>query len=352
MHEYPPNESVAPALQSDIAVPYARPIWNTEAGVTDKGSYTFARAPFRYAGHYLVTWKSADLIYDSFYNNARDIARDFLTCIAYGQRTMFYYDGGQRGIETQDFSSRQFSYLDYDDSVRVKGAALAGLWGVLDECTGLGDVSPSSSLAAYAYTVSSVPHVAFWATSTNQLNVALFDLAIIPPNLRVFDLAGNIATPSTLTLRATPMPLIVQGTNGVSVDDLTNAFAGATVTLRTDTIAPTLSFATLPRTTTDTREWRWLALDDSGVSDESTPSAITYRYAFDSEPYSAWSGTTWVERGGTVTGLTVQARDLTGNISTVVYGSSTPEPPVGSTNPPIVIGGKVRLRGGLNLHVQ
>ncbi len=334
VHEYSPNESVAPTAKTQILDVYGRPIWNSESGVTDKGSYTGPRFPFPYAGIFVFPWKSADLWYDSYYGNLYQITRNFITAVAYGQTKMFYYDIGQRNLEMGDMVSRQFTMVDYDDSMRVKAAALRGLWDLLDGADGRGFVSNDAGMSAYAFVNGSTNIVAFWTTTNSSIALS----GVSASNLRIYDEVGNVSTPSTTTINSTRMPQYCVGYNGMTLSTLTNAFGSGSRSGRADILAPNLLLTAVPRVSG--AHWRWLAIDDSDVPYESSQTAIEYRYSIDGGAYSSWGGDTFVNQTGA--SIIVQARDLAGNIATASFNTSggSPTSPTG--------GGKLQGKSKLN----
>lgn len=344
VHIYPGNESVASSLKT-FADGIGVTLWNTESGATDKGAYTGSRMPFRTAGEYVIDWKSGDLYYDAFDTAVSEQAKNFLQNMAYGIMRQSFYDLGQRNIGVSDFNSRQFTTFDYDDSIRPKGAAVTTIYKLLDKSTGKGTVSQDSRLSAFGYLVGSTPYVAFWGSS--NLTVAL--TGVSTSDIKVYDLMGNGATPASVSLKAMKMPQIVKGQGALTIGTLTNAFWGATVSGQSDTQAPTLSLAQVPRATGIV--WRWFALDDSGAPSESDQESIQYRYSLDGSAFTSWSGDTWVEQSAN--SIIVQARDGAGNTSEASYSlsGSTPPTPLQSTNPPVVIGGNARLRGVTNIRI-
>ncbi len=336
VHEYSPNESQASISKANIIDSGAtKPVWNTETGLGDKGSFTGPRAPARTAGTYAVSWKSADPWYDSFYQSPMALVRNAAVCLAYGQTKIFSYDAGQRHIETHDFDSRQFTWSDYDDSIRAKGAAMAIFWSKLDKATGRGTVSNSGLMSAYAYTVGSTHWVVVWGTGL--INVALSSLTT--GQFLVYDMYGNGgATPGSTTIAATPAPFYVKANGGVSLSTFTNGFYAASVSTRSDTSAPLLTIIHKPRVTGSVNTFRWMAIDDLGTPVEGSPNAILYRYSTDGGAnYSAWNGDTWVTTSAT--SVKVQAKDAAGN--TVTVDSDT-----GGSTPTTTSTGKIKPRNG------
>jgi hypothetical protein len=343
VHAYPPNETyTASLLKSNVLEVWGKPIWNTESGSPDKGGYTFARSPFRTAGHYAITWKGADMFYDTLFGNAEAQSKNFAACLAYGQTKQFYYDTAQRNIEAGDFTSRQLTAVDYDDSYRAKAAVLAGFWSLLDKSIGQGALTLSDSgSTALAHLRGSTPLVLIWAT-TNK-TIVLAD-SVSTSSFKVYDLMGNGVIPPSLTLNFGRMPQIIEGQDGLSLSNLVYAFENGSISDRADTTPPNLVITSAPKVCQANLEshFRWLAIDDYGTPNESLPNGITYRYRLDSSPWSSWSGDTWVNYNG-LSGthiFRVQARDLAGNVSGTFTVAGPSQPSIESIS---VSGGELTL---------
>lgn len=332
VHLYPPNERSAADIRSYFN---AVPVINSETGITDKGGYTFGNYPAFTAGHYVTGWKNSDAAYDTLFGNAEAQSENLLTCLAYGLRQYYYYDAGQRQIEVNDTTSIQWTWMDYDDSLRAKAGVMAGIFSLLDKCTGQGALNFSNQ-TALAYTRGSTPLVAVWSP-TNML--AVLAGSITASDIRVYDVMGNVSAPATLALPFGRMPIIIEGQGATTLSNLCHAFSNAVVTARADLTAPTLVLAQQPvgRGTV-----RWFALDES-VPSETTPNAIQYRYRIDGSILSGWADVTSVDYlGDSVPTLFIQARDAAGNISTISTEAS------GATNI-AKLKGRIRVTGDVKV---
>lgn len=308
VHTYPPNEANGAALQAFTQTP----IWNTESGTTDKGGYTFVNVPFRSAGTYVIGWKTVDTMYDTLVGNVSDQSRNLITTMGYGYKKSFYYDASQRNIEVYDFTSRQFSWLDYDDSIRAKGAALAGIYRLLDKSTGQGSLM-FSNLPCYAFVSANfTPVVAVWANSNMT---AVLSTDVNAEDLLVHDVMGNISTLPTRTLHFGRMPIMVENIGSVTLAQMCAGFSNAVVTPRADTTPPKLVLQSAKRhRQSDT--FRAFAIDDSGVNDEDNIARLQYRYMVNGGAWSAWGGTASFEFVGAALPTVIwQTKDAAGNIS-------------------------------------
>ncbi len=312
VHQYPGAEGNAAAFYTSWT---ATPIWNTETGIGDKGSYTFSKFPYRTAGHYVIAWKAADPFYDTTLGNADAMSKNLLTCLAYGQKREFFYDGIQRNIEVADFDSRQFTMLDYDDSIRIKGAIYANLFYLLDKCTGFGALSFSNQSCFAFFSQFSTPMVAVWAQSNMT---AVLSTDVNASDLRVYDLMGNMGTLPTRTLNFGRLPLIVENIGSVTFEQMCKGFSNAVVTARPDVLAPKLVQSAWPAVHKGIDHFRWFAVDDSGVPDESDGNRLQYRTSVNGGAFSAWGQETTLDYiGASLPTVIVQSRDASGNISTV-----------------------------------
>ena len=321
VHEYPSSELATLDIRSNFT---AVPVMNSESGSGDKGSYTFARQPFRKSGHYAIEWKAGDVFYDSFALSPEAQAENFLTCIGNKLRQEFYYDGGQRNLEVSDFESRQFSWVDYDDSIRAKGAAIAGYMRLIDKSTNATTITVSNStITAYGMVAAGVPYVAIWTSASNA--TAVLNGSVSAADMKIFDLMGNGSVPSSLTINLGRMPVLITSVGGIS--NLFHAVSNSVVTARADTQAPNLVLVDRPRILRADvpAHYRWFAVDDQDTPSESLTVGIEYRYRTNSATWSDWGGDTWVNYDG-MTALPifeVQARDRAGNIAIAGDGLMT-----------------------------
>lgn len=352
VHIYPGNEVIADDLQAwAIANGKTGRIINTESGSGTKGSYTGARAPFRDAGDYITGWKAGDWAYDSFFSGIKAQSHNFIQNQAYDINYNAYYDLGARNIEPFDFSSRQFTVLDYDDSLRAIAGFLITNARLLDQANGYGSASQDARLSAFAFTdASGLPIGALWGSS--NLTVQLSGAAT--NQFRIYDVMGNSRIPASVSLPVWQIPIFIKGESGITIGTLTNWIWGATVSGRLDVNAPNLSLEMTPQGIGN--HWRWIALDEY-TPNESDPYAIQYRHALNFSPsgtnWTPWTGQTWVNQ--TATNIIVQARDAAGNVSTLTSDGGSSSSGGGSTggggatNPPVIIGGDVKLGGMVNL---
>lgn len=305
VHLYPPNEFSASDLNAFTAVP----LMNTETGSPDKGAYTLANYPFRFAGRFVTTWKDGDAFYDAYWNTIRDQAKNLLTCLAFGIKEQFYYDMGQRNITPPDSSSVQYSTPDYDDCPKPKAAMLSGVFSLLDKCSGKKQWTFGSE-TAFGYLRGTTPLVAVWGSSNKTATFT----GVTTNELLVYDVMGNGRKPDSLAIPFGRMPLIIEG-QGITLATLSNAVVAATVTGRTDAQAPRL-IKYFPKSHETVDGFRWMAIDDSGVPNEENPDTIQYRYQIGSALPSPWGQVTEIiSELASLPVVKVQARDASGNIT-------------------------------------
>ncbi len=331
VHLYPGGEANSAAIRTSY-INNGWPVRNSETGVGDKGSFSGVRQNFRTAGFYAISWKEGDPFYDSFWGNSEAVSKNLLTCLGNGLIGYDYYDAGDRNVEITDFASRQFSWTEWVNMApRNKGAIFAALKGRVDKAVGKGSLSVGGC-SSYGFDRGGVPVVAAWATNLKTVNLT----GVLASNLKVYDVSGNSATPSSLALNVGPMPILVEGQGGMSYATLAAAFTGATVFNRPDTTAPNVVITMAPRISTDQPFFYFPASDDSGVPTESNASAITYRYSTNGVNWSSWSGSSFVRLASIPAYFSAQAMDQSGNIGqdfVSITGTitNTPSNPVIST---------------------
>lgn len=308
VHLYPPNEFSAQDLSAFTAVP----LINSETGYPDKGGYAHANFPFRNAGHSVIAWKDGDPFYDASWNSIELQAKNLLTCLGWRIKDYFYYDMGQRNIQPQSFDEVQFTSPDYDDSPKPKAVMLSGIFSLLDKSVGQGIWSfGSGSATAYGYLRSLTPLVAIWATSNKNVTFTGVDTN----DLIIYDVMGNGRVPHSLVVPIGKMPILIEGQGSFTIENLSNAVLAAAVTVRADTLPPTL-VKVFPKTHRAVDTFRWFAVDDSGVPGEDNGDVIQYRTQVNGGVVSDWSQTTALNYEGlALPTVLVQARDQFGNIS-------------------------------------
>jgi hypothetical protein len=330
VHFYPGNQGEpgdlggSVTIKSDVIDALGLDVWNTESGsAPDQGSHTGAKKAFRTAGRYagfpfLPGYDS----YTSLYANSELQSKAFLSCIGFGLTKMFYYDCGQRNISAGDFTSAQWTLFDYDDSLRVKAAMLAGVFSLIDKALGKGPIATidGTRTIAFAYLRGSTPLVAWWSDDRTNKTITLSN-NITASDIKIYDVMGNGSAPASLAIAYGRMPLIAEGQGSLTLANLTNAFAGSTIALRADTMAPSLTINSAPQVSLTNIEttYRWIAIDDQDTPSDLLLRGIEYRYRLDGGSWSEWSGDTWVNYTG-LDGqhtLTVQAKDLSGNTNQV-----------------------------------
>lgn len=323
VHYYPPNEVDAPALNRDVITALGKPAWNTESGAADgKSGPTGPGMAFLEAGSYAVPWKGGQTMYGSLFEDCMLESVNVLTCVGNGMSQHFYYDGGKRVVGVDDVVN-EWTWMHYDDSLRPKAAAVAGIWSLLDKSTGKGALTVSGS-TCYGHLRGTTPLVSLWAGTNKTITLAG---SVSTVDIKVYDIMGNGSTPGSLAVSFGRMPIIIEGQGSLSYSNLAYSVTNGTVANRADLSAPQLAITAMPKISDSelTTHFRWLAIDDCSTPDRSLQDGIKYRYSLDGAAYSSWDSSTWVNYDG-ISGphaLVVQAMDLAGNVSTASSTNTT-----------------------------
>lgn len=344
-HLYPGNEGASGEFRTNVVALYGKPVWNTETGEGDRGAKLYG--PFRQAGRYVIPPDAQ--YYTSLFGAPLMVAKNVLGSVGGGLAKHFYYDARQQNKSPNDWNSAQFSMIDYDDAIRVKGAIVAGIASRLNTAAGQGQIAlkDSDSTAFLFLKSGGVPAVAFWGNSISNKTITLAN-NITAADVKIYDLMGNESAPASLALAYGRMPLICEGQGSLSLSNLNHAFTNGAVVARADTAPPNLATYYGPRKVTQAiTHIRWLAVDDRDVPGVTLADGTTYRYKLNSGSFTDWNGDTWVNYSGLSTNLTtftVEARDLSGNSSTnsISFGEV-------STLPKLTIGGKVTIGGRVSI---
>jgi hypothetical protein len=317
-HIYPkiPSSDYA-AFRQHIRDVYGLEIWNTEAGIWDRGFYLGENSGFVQADY---TWpqKAADRYDVGHRGSAELMAYGFLNNVGNGLTKFFYYDG--RIYVGPAFGNSHSTLFEYDDSIRAKGVVYAVLARLFDHSMGLGNISPNPSSLMYLFNRGGTPLVGMWSLDHVNRSVTL---NLNAASYKVYDLMGNTVTIANGIIPYGTTPLYVEG-QGISVATLQAAVQAATVTVRADTTAPNLSLVVFPTgpTQEDPLKFRWLAIDEtsSNTIEGEPPQVIQYSYYLQGHDasWSPWSARTFVDYSKIPTGtydFQVKARDAAGNIS-------------------------------------
>lgn len=323
-HQYPGTETILngtsmggrdpKAFTDQIGSRFGVPIWNTESGSWCLGFYQGANANHRTIGGAAYRYQLAAITRPGF------VAKSFLDSIGSGLSKYFYYDA--RFITAGNYYRTHSTVLEYDDSVRPKGVALAILGYFFDHSIGLGDVSPDALSSAYLFDREGTPLAGLF--TRRMLDSKSVTLALSRFKFNAYDMWGNVLPISGTTVPFGANPVYIEGINGLTVAELRSALENGFYTQVADTIAPRISISEGPRGSVSpgSFSFRWIAFDNLSVNMDPvlTRDAILYSYRL-GDGSSAWS--TWDPSSTLTTTLStpgsyrfeVRARDEAGNIS-------------------------------------
>jgi hypothetical protein len=305
------------AFRQNIRDVYGLEIWNTEAGIWDRGFYAGENSGFIQT-RYTSSQKAAERYDVGHRGSAELLAHGFLNSIGNGLTKFFYYDG--RIHVGPAFGYSHSTLFEYDDTIRAKGVVYAVLARLFDHSVGLGNISPNASSEMYLLNRGGTPLVGLW--SLDRMN-RLLTLNLDSTSYKVYDLMGN---PLNLVNGAIPYgaaPVYLEG-QGISVSTLQTAVQSGSVITQPDTTAPNLSLVVFPTGPTQDNpvKFRWLAIDEtsSNTLEGEPPQVIQYSYylqGYDAG-WSPWSAGTFVDYNQVPAGaydFQVRARDAAGNVS-------------------------------------
>lgn len=322
-HIYPPpsnepsvgeTDATALGFKNQIINAYGVQVWNTESGSYDQGFYKTANSCFYPKGEPMWPYLDSERYFQGCYYEAETAVINFLHCVGNGLTKYFYYDS--RIYADPSYQRSHPSMLEYDDSIRSKGIAYAMAGRFLDGSRALGSVSPSTN-TTYAYLFSGATNatVALW--SKDRLNHLL---SLTASGWNAFDMMGNPLPVTNSSIVVGRTPIYIQSSS-LSSAALGAAFASATVTNASDTLAPNLSIDDFPiGHVNDDINFRWLAVDETSIPSPRNTNAVTYSYMLQGRDtsWSPWTPATHITysglQGGSYTFL-VRAQDAAGNIS-------------------------------------
>jgi hypothetical protein len=320
---------------------YGVPVWNTEAGVWDRGFYLAENSGFIQTD-YAWEQKAAER-YDFGHRGAPElITYAFLNNIGNGLSKFFYYDG--RIYLSPAYAISHATIFEYDDSIRAKGVVFAVLARLFDHSTGLGSISPDPNSLMFLFNRGGVPLVGLW--SPDGVNRSL-TISLNASSYKVYDLMGNTLNIVNGTIPYGAAPVYVEG-QGIAVATLQGAVQGGTVAARADTTPPNLSLVVFPTGPTHDNpvKFRWIAVDDTSNNslennlETQVHQLIQYSYYLQGSDagWSGWSPKTFVDYSQLSVGsydFQVRARDAAGNISVtnhfaLIVGQPPPGPVLAS----------------------
>lgn len=301
---------------STVRENYSTAVWNTEAGVWDRGFYTGENSSFLQADGYIWPFKQSARYQLGHLGAAELLAYGFLQSIGYGMERFIYYDARIVVGPASHFTHP--TIFEYDDSIRVKGIAYAVLAWLFDHAQGMGDISPDSDSHMYLCNRDGTPIMGLW--SSDFLGRQLH-LGLEPGQMRVYDMMGNLVTINGQQVPYNGRPVYVEGV-GVDVDAFRAAVEASSITSFTDDVPPSVSMVVFPTGATDANpvKMRWLGIDEISSPGDANPDAIDYSYRLVEvdAAWSPWTAETLADYSGLPPGayqFEVKSRDSSGNVS-------------------------------------
>jgi hypothetical protein len=346
-HAYPSGVGV-PSARDAIIATYGIPVWNTEAGVWDRGFSAGDFSGFTAYGRQIFQYKDAERYYRAAIKKPEAIVQNFLSSLGGGQSKYFYYDSR---VSDSPLSS-QPTIIETDDSVRPKGIAYAIAGYFVDYASPLG-VIPLTNTHAYLFEKEGSPLLTLWSTDFKNRSLRT---SLNSSQFKLYDIMGNEVPSSAGVLPIGRTPLYVKGV-GIATEAFKAAVVAGVLSDRSDTVAPRLMLASAPRgpIPEGTLRLRWFALDETSLPEigdldpeqteptpGSNPSALMYSYRLtgkDAE-WSLWTPETFINYKNLPAKsylFEVKAKDEAGNESaiesrTIVIGTqnmNAPLPPAG-----------------------
>jgi hypothetical protein len=323
-HIYPRNYLSSKTFKESIIDFYDIPVWNTEAGAWDLGFYKGSNSNFISSGKSIWPYKEGDRYYQGALGAAKRVATSYLSSIGNGLARYIYYDS--RIHASPGYFLEHPTILEYDETIRTKGIALAILASLFDTAQGMGDIINDPDTFAYLFNRNGTPLVGLWTQNENQ-SPKTITLTIPSYKFTVSDMMGNEISISDSAIPYNGTPIYIEG-KGISVDAFRAGFQNGVISNRNDSTAPNLSICSAPTgpTTENPIKIRWFALDDTSVPSDLSPNAILYSFRLEGYDgnWSQWSPQTQVEYNIPTSGtyvFSVKAKDEAGNISAIVSRS-------------------------------
>jgi hypothetical protein len=342
-HIYPKNApSYYSSYREHVKDAYRVQVWNTEAGIWDRGFYLGENSDFIQVD-YVWPQKAVERYDFGHRGSAELLAYAFLNSVGNGLSKFFYYDARIYAGPAYPFSHS--TIFEYDDSIRAKGIAYAVLAKLFDHSAGLGNISADPNSIMYLFNRNGTPLLAMW--SLDRTNRSL-TLNLNSSAFQVYDLMGNTIAVNDGSIPYRATPVYVEGQD-ISLAALESAVREGTVIVRPDTTPPNLSLVVFPTGPTQENpiHFRWLAIDETSSTffgppketenpSDGDPKAMQYSYylqGYDAD-WSSWSDKTFVDYKQVPLGtydFQVKARDAAGNVSdtnhfTLIVGGPPPSP--------------------------
>lgn len=291
------------------------PMWNTEAGTFSFGSYQ-SKWPM---WHDYAAYRP-HRVYDNLYRGTFPDAlfRAFITAIRHvGRGTKYFHYSSRLTYAPSDMTS-QDSISELDDTLKPYGAVLAWMRHFLDHGTPHGILTNSNAgvwTECYSWEQGNTGNamlVVFNRDPTNKVFTFSTDA------FGVVDALGNEIQTNSATLQLGRRPVYILSSE-LSVEQLSEAFLSATVSIIPDTEAPYASFGIVPhgQMGDGPYEARWTSCDDIWASDYQYPDGLTTRWRVDGKQWTEWSSAVDGRVDSLGPGIyqwELEVKDLAGNV--------------------------------------
>jgi len=335
-HIYPQDNALDPNAAEDAASHFSnpggwitffsgvRPVWNTE-------SATYSAGPIKgVTGIWPINYDVQSTFSPEAWRNESEnrqlsslvrILTQALRCIGYGMQKFFYYDS--RYWNDANFVSTQPYGADYLQVDRPEIASLSIAQSLV--ARGFGRVVNAGAVALemYSFTNSAGnPVVAAW--NYDRVNRGL---TLTNSTLGLVDAMGNQIQTNLATARVARVPRYFVSST-LTLAQLSNTLASATVASAADILAPQVSFDIAPSGNwsgaTNAALVKWTALDDTWTAwpPGTGSSNVVYKWKLDSGSYGAYSQSNHVWFSNLASGnhtVYVTAADAAGNAAEYNY---------------------------------
>ncbi len=322
----PLKDTQAVGFVEKIIRPFGMELWNTEAGAWCLGFHQGANSSFRSPPGPAI-WPHTDgwrFYRGGDYESSR-VARNFMHSVGNGFTKYFYYDS--RFSPSQNAGASHCTIFGVGDTIRAKGVAYAIQAYFLDHAKGLGNISPQKEMFAYLFDRAGTPLLGvFMSDLTDMTKRRSMKLDLDRAKWKAFDLMGNELSISDSTVVFGRQPVILEGCNGLTVQDLRAAVQNARGAAVADTTPPELSIADGPRGTIRERSvrLRWIALDETSIPwDPSSRNSILYSFRLTGREaeWGAWTTQVYEDHADLPPGryrFEIKSKDASGNVSEVL----------------------------------
>jgi len=347
-HIYPQDNATDPNAAEDAASHFSNPgdwiirfgsicpVWNTESGTYSVGPIKGLNGiwPIAYDIQQTLSpeaWRS-----ESENRQLASLVRiltEGLRCIGYGMSKYFYYDS--RMFNDASFQSTQPYPADYLQVDRPEIVSLSVAQSVVRRGFGRVINASAPTIEMYSFTNSiGNPVIAAWNYDRVNRSLSLGSSAF-----GVLDAMGNSIQTNLAVARICRVPEYFVSSS-LTLAQLSNTLASATVASAADVLAPRTSFDIAPSGNwsgaTNAALVKWTSLDDTSTAWPPNANAtnVSYKWKLDGGSYSPYSQSNHVWFSNLSAGnhtVYVTATDATGNAAETSYTFGqvvVPPPPV------------------------